>query len=443
VTKRYARYALGLIFFANFLSYFDRQIVSVLETDLTGAFRMDKGEFGFLVSAFTLGYMVFAPIVGFMTDRYSRTRIFAVCIFLWSLATIGSGLAGFGHPPSKHFLYSMRFFIGIGEAGCLVIGPTLISDYFSREVRGRALSLFFLALPLGGAAGYIVGGFIAQRLGWERAFYFAGAPGFLVCVLVWILVEPPRGGSEGLGSGTPGEAGTGGVAAAGHGAGGGGKIQGFRPYVDLLRNRTLLFIILAQAFAVIFLAPLLHFGVGFFEKKYHLPKEQAALMLGGIAIVAGSAGNSLSGFIGDRLAAKRRGAYSLMAGFAFALGLPFLLVGFMSHPKIVVLPSLAMGAFCYFLCMPAVNTQIANCVSARQRAMAYGLAVFILHLLGDMSAPPVFGKIATAIGSTQKAFVMFSFTLLPASACCFVAARRAARDEARAGEPSKPAVPNG
>jgi predicted MFS family arabinose efflux permease len=163
---------------------------------------------------------------------------------------------------------------------------------------------------------------------------------------------------------------------------------------------------------------------------------------GGFAIVAGSAGNSLSVLIGDRRAAKRKGAYSLMAGFAFAIGLPWLLIGFTSQPKIVVLPSLALGAFCYFLCMPAVNTQIANCVSAQQRAMAYGLAVFILHLLGDMAAPPVFGKIATAIGSTQKAFVMFSFTLLPASACCFIAARNAARDEARAAEPSKLAVPN-
>jgi MFS family permease len=434
VTKRYTRYALFIIFFANFLSYFDRQIVSVLETDLTNAFGMDREQFGFLVSAFTLGYMVFAPIVGFMTDRYKRTRIFAVCIFLWSLATIGSGLAGFGHPPSKHVLYAMRFFIGIGEAGCLVIGPTLISDYFTREVRGRALSMFFLALPLGGAAGYIVGGFIAQHLGWERAFYFAGAPGFLVCVLVWILSEPPRGGSEAPAAGAMEDPGA-------HGHGGGGKIKGFRPYLDLLKNRTLLFIILAQAFAVIFLAPLLHFGVKYFEDKYGINKAQASLMLGGIAIVAGATGNSLSGFLGDRLAKRVNGAYARMAGFAFAIGLPWLLLGFTATPRIIVLPSLALGAFCYFLCMPAVNTQIANCVSPQQRAMAYGLAVFILHLLGDMSAPPLFGKISDAIGSTQRAFIMFSFTLLPASACCFIAGRSAARDEAKAAEPSKPIAP--
>ena len=436
MTKSYLRYAIAVIFFANFLSYFDRQIVSVLEEELTKVFHMDKEEFGLLVSAFTIGYMVFAPIVGFMTDRYKRTRIFAVCIFIWSLATIGSGLAGFGHPPSKHVLYAMRFFIGIGEAGCLVIGPTLISDYFTREVRGRALSIFFLALPLGGAAGYIVGGFIAQHLGWERAFYFAGAPGFLACVLVWILTEPARGSSEAPAEGAAAEVGAHGA----HGPGGGAKVKGFRPYLSLLKNRTLLFVIFAQAFAVIFLAPLMHFGVGYFQAKYTLDKAKASLMLGGIAIVAGALGNSLSGLIGDRLAKRIKGAYAKMAGFAFAIGLPWLLLGFLSEPKIVVLPALALGAFCYFLCMPAVNTQIANCVSPQQRAMAYGLAVFILHLLGDTSAPPIFGKIAESIG-TQKSFIIFSFTLLPASACCFIAARNAARDEARAAEASKPVTP--
>ncbi len=407
MTKRAATYALAVIFFANFLSYLDRQIVSALESDLRPAFGMSKEQFGLLVTAFTLGYMVFAPIVGFLTDRRRRTRIFAVCIFLWSLATLGSGLAGYTN--SKALLYATRFFIGIGEAGCLVIGPTLISDYFPREVRGRALSVFFLALPLGGTGGYVVGGVVAQYLGWQKAFYIAGLPGFLVAALVWMMPEPPRGGS----------------------AGGEDHIHGLRPYLDLLRNRTLIFIILAQAFAVIILAPLLHFGVEFFETEHGMSKSRAALTLGSVALVAGALGNSLSGVLGDRMARKVKGAYALLAGIAFAAGLPWLLLGFTSHRMAVVLPSLTLGAFFYFLCMPAVNTQIANCVSPRQRAMAFGLAVFILHLLGDMSAPPVFGRVAEAIDSTEKTFLIFSFTLLLASACCFLAARFARGDEAR------------
>jgi MFS family permease len=416
VTKRYAAYALAVVFAANFLSYLDRQIVSALEDQLTDAFHFDREgtQFGFLWTAFTLGYMIFAPVVGFLSDRHRRPWIFAVCVFLWSVATIGSGLA-----RTAPLLYATRFFIGIGEAGCLVIGPTLLSDYFPKEVRGRALSVFFLGLPLGGTAGYIVGGVVAEHFGgWRNAFYFAGLPGFLVAVLLWLLVDPPRGG--------PIE--------ESH-----ARISGVKPYLDLLKNRTLLYTILAQAFAVIILVPLLHFGVKFFESKHQMSKTAATLTLGTIALVAGSLGNTLSGVIGDRLAKRMSGAYARLAAVAFAAGMPCLVLGFLADSRLIVLPALTVGAFCYFLCMPAVNTQIANAVSAQQRAMAYALAVFILHLLGDMSAPPLFGKVAGLIGSRETTFVVFSCTLLLASFFCFLASRSAARDEARfaAGPPGR------
>jgi predicted MFS family arabinose efflux permease len=243
-------------------------------------------------------------------------------------------------------------------------------------------------------------------------------------------------------------------------------VTGVRPYLALLRNRTLLFIILAQAFAVIILVPLLHYGVGFFESKHGMPKDRATLTLGVIALVAGGLGNTLSGILGDRLARRMKGAYALLAAVGFASGLPFLLLGFTSDTELLFLPALTFGAFCYFLCMPAVNTQIANAVPARQRAMAYALAVFVLHLLGDTLAPILFGGVAHSVADdaiaqqpglfdllawnlglhraldlfdslgTQAAFVGFSFTLVLSSLCCFLASRSAARDEAAAALPA-------
>lgn len=404
MTKRYLGYALAIIFFANFLSYLDRQIVSALGTELKAYHHLGNQEFGWVGSAFTIGYMVFAPVVSFLIVRYPRTRIFALCVFVWSVATIGSGFA-----PNKWVLYATRFFIGVGEAGCLVIGPTLLSDYFSKEVRGKALSVFFLALPLGGTAGYIAGGQLSKHFGWQKAFLIAGLPGFLVGALIWALVEPARGDAE-----DPHHP----------------KVKGFRPYMDLLQNRTLLFIILAQAFAVIFLQPLLHFGVPFFEKDRHMTKQEATNTLGIIALVAGALGNMLSGVIGDALSRRGfRGSYAAMAGVAFTLGLPCLILGFSSENRYVFLPAIGMGAFFYFLCMPAVNTQIANSVPPAQRAMAFAMAVFILHLLGDTFANPIFGAVADRIHSMQRTFLIFSFSLLLAGASCLVAARHAARSE--------------
>jgi MFS family permease len=407
VTKRYLGYALAIIFFANFLSYLDRQIVSALGTDIIRHFHLNKQEFGWVGSAFTIGYMVFAPVVSFLIARYPRTRIFAFCVLVWSVATIGSGYA-----PNKWLLYVTRFFIGVGEAGCLVIGPTLLSDYFSKEVRGKVLSVFFLALPLGGTAGYIAGGLLSKHLGWQKAFLLAGLPGFLIGALIWALVEPARGDGE-----DPHHP----------------NVKGFRPYLELLSNKTLLFIILAQAFAVIFLQPLLHFGVHFFVTERGMQREQATLTLGVIALVAGGLGNLLSGVIGDALSRRGiRGAYATMAGIAFTLGLPCLVLGFSSQQRLIFLPAIGMGAFFYFLCMPAVNTQIANSVPAHQRAMAYAMAVFILHLLGDTFANPIFGAVSDHIRSMQKTFLIFSFSLLLAGASCLLASRYAARSEAPA-----------
>src|SRR5271170_3250941 len=133
--RRAALYALGVIFAANFFNYTDRQLVSALEEPLRETLKLDEEEFGFLWTLFTIGYMLCAVPVGILADRFSRTRLFALCIVVWSVATIASGLA-----EDKWVLYTARVFIGVGEAGCLVIGPSLISDLFATEVRGRALS---------------------------------------------------------------------------------------------------------------------------------------------------------------------------------------------------------------------------------------------------------------------------------------------------------------
>src|SRR5262249_21620561 len=184
-----------------------------------------------------------------------------------------------------------------------------------------------------------------------------------------------------------------------------GHIRGIKPYLELLQNRTLLLITLAQAFAVIILVPILHYGVGFFEDKHGMKPVEATRTIGIIALIAGALGNSLSGVIGDRLARRRKGAWALLAGIAYLLGMPCLLFGVTTPSKELMVPALTLGAFCLFLSMPAVNTQIANCVSPKQRAMAYALAVFILHLLGDTAAPPVFGAVAEALSEKPAARV--------------------------------------
>lgn len=417
-TRRAALYALAVIFVANFLSYLDRTLVSALERPLKDGFELKSDQFGLLWTLFTLGYMVCAIPIGYLADRHHRPRILAACIVVWSLATIGSGMA-----TGRETLYVCRFLIGVGEAGCLIIGQALIADYFAAEVRGRALSLFHIAVPLGGTGAFILSGLLESTLGWRGLFYIAGAPGFIVALLILLLADPPRGGVAAPPGGRPPGPAKGGVAS----------------YFNLFSIRTLMFVIFGQAFAVILLVCWIHFGVEFFTSDRGMDEESARITLGVLALISGALGNTVGGILGDRLARRYKGAYAFLAGIGYLSAVPLLLLGFLSEDKWVFLPTLTAGSFCLFMCMPAVNAQIAAVTPPHQRAMAWSLAVFILHLLGDTAAPWVFGKVDMAYGRTH-AFTRFTFFLVLAGISCLIASRYASRDveRLRAPKPDNP-----
>ena len=415
--SRGAYWALAVIFIANFFNYLDRQLVSALEKPISEELLLSQFEFGLLWTLFTVGYMVCAVPIGLVADRYSRTRLFAICIVVWSLATIVSGMA-----TDKIVLFAARILIGVGEAGCLIIGPALISDLFPKEVRGKMLSFFYLAMPLGGALAFVLAG-VFLDIGWRMLFAVAGYPGFLIALLIWTMRDPPRGGSEGS-----------------HHAHGGGS---WSDYKRLLRTPTLILIIFAQAFAMVLLVNLIHFGARFFEEPPRsMDPKVAKESLGVMALIGGAGGILVSGWLGDRLSRRWVGAYALLAGVSYLLALPCVLVGVSITSSYVFLPALTLGAFFLFLCMPAVNTQIANVSPPALRATAWALAVFILHLFGDTVAPPVFGLVSGEIGR-QDAFMFFSAGLGLASLCCFIAAWTAKRDTARLATFEHPEPPTG
>jgi len=141
-------------------------------------------------------------------------------------------------------------------------------------------------------------------------------------------------------------------------------------------------------------------------------------------------GNLSSGVIGDRLARRVRGAYALLAGLGYLASFAALHTAFRLESTWALLSGLVAGSFFLFLCMPAVNTQIANVTSPAQRGAAWAVAVFILHLLGDTAAPPLFGRVEQEIGR-QQTFINFCFALIPAAVCCFLATLTARADTER------------
>ncbi|MHC4605880.1 MAG: spinster family MFS transporter [Planctomycetota bacterium] len=408
-TGLYLAFALIVVFLANFLNYMDRMLVAAFEEEVQKQFGVGSGRFGLLWTAFTVGYMITAPFIGYFADRIRRTWLFALCIAVWSGATIGCGLT----KESYWIFVVLRVLVGVGEAGCLVIGPTLLADYFPRRARGRILSVFFLGVPLGGALGYMMAGWV----GWELAFFAAGLPGLVLAGLIALLREPHRGATEAasveeLTRVVPPSA-------------------SLRSYVDLLKTRTLLFIILAQALAAFTLAPMLMFSTGFFE-GHGMTKTEVTTLLGFIVLIGGPLGNFLGGWLGDKTRGRDPGSYALLAAVGYSTALPSLVIGLhlVPHPLSYVL--LFLGLTMLFASMPLVNTQLANVVHPSQRAVAFALAVFIMHALGDALSTPLFGVVKSLKGDDLFAFTVFPFALLIGAVFCILARNSAGRDVAAA-----------
>ena len=150
-----ARSALFLLLAINLFNYIDRQILAALEPDIRATFFAANDvnamtKTGFLGVAFFVTYMVSAPILGLLADRMSRWLIVGSAVILWSLASGGSGLAA-----TFAILFAARICVGIGEGGYGPAAPTILSDLFPIETRGRIMAIFTAAIPVGSALGYV------------------------------------------------------------------------------------------------------------------------------------------------------------------------------------------------------------------------------------------------------------------------------------------------
>src|SRR6202042_1042645 len=133
-------------------------------------------------------YTLLAPVFGALGDRRSRPRLIAIGVACWSFATALSGFA-----VNYLTLLAARAAVGVGEASYVTIAPSLLSDYFPARQRARVMAVFFCAIPVGSALGYVVGGLVDKHYGWGAAFFVAGGPRFVLAALCLMVRDPPRG----------------------------------------------------------------------------------------------------------------------------------------------------------------------------------------------------------------------------------------------------------
>jgi MFS family permease len=426
--------ALSVLTLINLFNYLDRYVVSGIIPDLKAPpLGLSDTQIGFLTTAFMLVYMVAAPVFGALGDRFSRTRPIAIGVFLWSIATIVSGFAGnYAH------LLGARAIVGIGEAAYVSIAPALLADSFSRAQRGRVLSVFNMAIPVGAALGYIVGGLMSHHFGWRSAFFVAGAPGLLLAVLAWRLKDPPRGSQDeteegdathiaedrkGNGVSHP-------VAARNGAAGSDATRSAVKVYLDLLKRAPYLLVVLGYAAYTFALGGLAVWMPNFLERVHNIPAVEATTSFGAIVVVTGFLGTFAGGWLGDYWQKSSGQAYLWMSGWVTLIAAPLTFIALTAASPSVYYPAIIVAELLLFMSTGPINSAIANLVSPTERASAFALSMFVIHLLGDVPSPTLIGRLSV-LSSLGKAVLIVPVAIVVGGIVWLVAARVSGRVSAR------------
>ena len=391
--KLQPRTALIVLTALNLLNYADRNVLFAVQPLVQDEFHLTKIQIGYLTSAFLAFYMIAAPFVGPLADRYSRKLIIVFGALFWSGLTL---LTAVTHTYTE--LLVRHTLVGIGEATFVTIAPTFVADLFGEAKRGRILGVFYLAIPVGSAAGYLLGGYLAPHYGWRFPFYIAAAPGFVLAIAVLFLTEPQRGQFDSL-KGTPERT----------------------TVVGLSRNASFLTATLGMAAMTFSLGGIQVWMPQFLYSERHYSLEAANLMFGLIIVVDGILAALAGGWLGDYLLRRTKSAYYLVSAASMALGVPAMIVALFSKGRIMI-PAIAVAAFFLLLNTAPLNAAVINSVDAHIRATAIAVNIFIIHILGDVPSPTMMGWVADK-RSLQAAFILPVIAMVVSSAILFYGMR--------------------
>jgi len=399
--KRTGMLALTILAGINLLNYLDRYVVSAVLPDLKRApLHLSDSELGSLMSGFLIVYMVTAPLFGRWGDRGSRPKPIALGVFVWSLATGLSGLA-----RSYGQLLWARAVVGVGEAAYATIAPSLLADFFGKRTRGRAFAIFNMAIPVGAALGYIVGGVVRHHYGWHAAFFVAGVPGVILAAWILRLPDPPRGAQDEEGERTDAA-----------------QSDAWSVYLRLLRLRVYLLTVLGYAAYTFALGGLAYWMPTFLERVRGIPDEQASAGFGAIVVVTGFLGTFVGGWVGDYWLRYSRQAYLWLSGWTALLAVPAVWLALSAAAPTVFYPALIIAELLLFMSTGPINTAIVNVVSPLERASAVALSVFAIHLLGDVPSPYLIGRLSD-VSSLGSAVMIVPGAVVVCALLWLVAAR--------------------
>lgn len=371
-TARTRRVVLAMLVLAYTFNFLDRQILSILKEPIKQELGLTDTQLGLMGGlAFALLYSTLAVPIAWLADRMSRTWILTAALAVWSGFTMLCGAAtGFWS------LFLSRVGVGFGEAGGVAPAYSLVSDYFPREQRARALAVYSFGIPLGSALGLLFGGLIAAYIDWRWAFFLVGGAGVLFAPLFKLAVKDPvRGALDGAAETA--------AAAAPPLIAPPLMAPPFMAVVRTLLPKPTFWLLAFGASS----ASVCGYGVAFwlpsfFERSLGLDLAQRSIFYALIQLIGGTAGIWLGGVIADRLGARNRGAYALTPAICFLVALPIFLLAMNS--------SSLVWAFLLFLVPTGLNlawlgpvvTAVQHLTPASMRSTTSALFLLVNNLFG-------------------------------------------------------------
>ncbi|XP_045772886.1 protein spinster isoform X4 [Maniola jurtina] len=371
----------GILCFVNLINYMDRFTLAGVLDDVKTEFGIGDDKAGLLQTVFVIAYMVFAPIFGYLGDRYSRRLIMAFGVALWCLTTFaGSYIQSF--VPFTIF----RGLVGVGEASYSTIAPTIISDLFVGNVRSKMLAFFYFAIPVGSGFGYIVGsvvGAAADNWRWGlRVTPFLGL--IAVALILWLMENPERGQAE---------------------------ESRMRPtsYQEdlrsLVRNPSFMLSTLAFTCVAFVTGALAWWGPQFIflgltlQPGVEITQESVSYKFGLVGMAAGALGVPLGSALAQRLRRRCPDCDPVICGLALLASAPlvFLALATVNHTGSLAYLLVFLGMLTCNLTWSIVADIVLYVVIPPRRSTAEAFQILISHMFGDAGSPYLVGVISESL----------------------------------------------
>ncbi len=423
ISKRYSWFVFTLLFILMLYDFIDRQVITALFPYFKEEWGITDAQCGLLVSVVNWALACFAIPVGILADRWSRKKTIGLMSTIWGIACFSCAFIG-----NFAQLLSLRFILGLGEAGYGGAGTALLWAHFPQRLRSTLTGIFMGGAPLGSAIGVALGGYIAVHFGWRHAFGVVAIPG-IIFALIFFTVRDYKTvalttSDKGCQPEHLGSCGDGSRQAAPQ------RAMSKKEILKMLLHTPSVFATYCAAMAsTFFLGVIFTWPTTYFLRVHQLPLEQAS-RLTGILLLMSVIGSFLGGYLADKFVSRGRvNARPLAAAFMQLLTAAFFITGFSLEVGNLKVVFLMLGGMMVSAYMGPMYSSFADLVHPGMRTSSVSSCIFMQNIGGFAWGPLVAGILSDIYG-IQTSMLVCSIAPIVAIICFMVAAKFYARDAA-------------